>query len=112
MLRSDVLVPACAVLRSPELVLTRLARRNRALCNSRRSVLLARVQLAESVEMEAGTVVLKAVLHIYNDSIAPVSSKGWSWVNAIDQHHRTVPAASIRVRHRSVGNFQVVLQEG
>jgi hypothetical protein len=110
-LGSYVLVPACAVLRCLKLVLAYFTRRNRALRNSRNSVVLTRVQLAESMEMETGAVMLEVVLDIHDNSIAPICSKSWSWVGSVDQHHRSFAAASVGIRHCGVGNFQVVLQD-
>jgi hypothetical protein len=75
------------------------------------SVVLTTVVLSNSMPMNSGAVIPKTVLDINDNPVTPFSSKRGSGIDAVNQHHRSIPSTSIRVWHCSVRYLEVVLSK-
>jgi len=104
------MIPACAKLGSLELVLAGHTRRNGALGDTGDSIVLTGVQLSDSVPVDTGSVMGKAVLNVDNDSVTPLCAHEGSRILVVDQHHLLLCATAIRVCLGNIGDFKVILQ--
>lgn len=84
----------------------RLSGSNRALGDGRNTVVLAVVQLTETVEVDAGTVVLELVVHLYDNGVTPAGPDWRAGHLTIDCEHH---ARDTIGRKGNVGNVELVV---
>ena len=104
--RVVAVVPRGTELGGNEGVRSGLAWRNRALSDATNTIGVDAVQLSDTVEVDAGTVVLHGVLDVHNECVSPVAEKSWSGVLFVDKE---ALLETIAIRRTSrVGDFEVV----
>jgi hypothetical protein len=103
------MVPRCTELSGPELVLAGSAGRNWALGDSRHSVVLAGVELSDTVPVDTGAVVIEVIFDIDDNGVTPFSSHKRPRILAVDEHHIPGSAVSIGVGPGNIGDLEVVL---
>jgi len=105
-------VPCCTELSCPELVLTGSSRSDRAFGDSRDAVILAGVQLSNTVPVDTGSVMLEVVLDIDDDCVTPLCSYEWSRILTVDEHHLLGSTTSIGVGPSNIRDLEVVSHGG
>ena len=103
------MVPCCTELSGPELVLAGSPRSDRAFGDSWDAVVLAGVQLSNTVPVNTGSVVSEVVLDVDDDCVTPLCSHEWSRILAVDEHHILGSTTSIGVGPGNIGDLEVVL---
>ena len=103
------MVPCCTELSGPELVLAGSSRSDRAFGDSRDAVVLAGVQLSNTVPVDTGSVMLEVVLDIDDDCVTPLCSYEWSRILTVDEHHLLGSTTSIGIGPGNIGDLEVVL---
>jgi len=63
---------------------------------------LTRVQLPKAVPVNTGAVMLKIILYVHNDGVAPFGPNQRSRILSIDQHGWSIATAPIRIWDRGI----------